>query len=73
MVKCAGRSKQKSGLVKGGEKMRVAHLLIQHSLLFVRYQTQVRARTSEIKDTDQALLEVHLGALMGEVRTLRGD
>lgn len=69
------REKQaKSGLVKGGEKMRVAHLLIQQTFIAVcKVSDTGTCWGSEIKDTDQAILEVHLGALMGEVRQLRGD
>lgn len=59
-------------LVKGGKKMRVAHLLIQqiYIKLRVRYQTQLCPRGSEIKDTDLALVEIYLGDLTLEVRRL---
>ena len=62
-------------LVMSGKRMRVAHLLIQQTFieLFVRYQAQVCARGLEIRDTDLTLVEVYLGALMVEVRRLRGE
>ena len=63
------------GLVKTGKKMKVTHSLTQQTFikLFVRYERQVSAGGSEIKDMDLALLEIHLGALMVEAKRLRRD